>query len=958
MCNSLFLDLIWSKTAEPARLFNTDTDTVLLAWNRAKVFIGQKAAGWYLEFVSRRSAANQVMIRNINFIGCGHPDTLIECESADHFNCGNLRCVPKDRVCDWADDCGDGSDERDCNAHTGFRCSFESKKHSDCGLNLTDHQSGHEWHRYQAINTRNFIGPGVDHTLATESGHFVMITEDEMKDTSQSSNITTLTFQGDTSGQCHLRLWYMMNNAQLSIFLRPQDDDQPKLLKTINIVPQPLGLNQTENDTLVWQRLDEVLISLDDFEILISASSTYAESFVAIDDISFTAACVPKKKANGTCPGFTCNDGTCIGVDQVCDFYKDCPAGEDELLCPASCNFDTDDCNWEVDDENTNDDITWSRETPKTAKLLSAFYPAKDGSQKPGGSFLLIYPVNASTTKVNGKKEFSVYSSIYGLSAPTCLLTMDYYLATGNGKGNNLSDSIYTISVVDMIDRGTGEQAIELYRIEAIDHKSTNQWQHLSIGLGQRSLSGFEVAVHRLKGAIMADTFAIDNVNFVDCARTASHDNNPNACSNSQYTCSLHHNCIDKGLVCDLKQDCPLGDDERGCQFGWKMTFEDKVSDNLVIDGKITDAHRWRVSSGVDPARTHLHIGPPFDHTKFVSSGHYIVASGKQLLGLGWIEFETPAFEPVAKGECTLIFYQYLFGKIDKKILYVYLDTKKKRTNLAKVESRHAGVDHWLEAKMVLPASDDPFKLVFGTEAGLSSLAIDDIALSRGCKVAHGVTIPTLKPVTLPTVRTTSTTTTTTAATTTTTRKISPKTKRPTRPTLRPSNECDIGKISTLYSSCSNLVFLADYFYCPKDKLCIPATSKCNFVKDCDENYDESRQVDCTLPSCTFLSDNYQEDCGLIANGGDDHFGWKFTTRNQFSKSVANLQAIPNNRFKTFVYVDGNAKTRTSFTELVTERFGESSSNCLLKISFACDLNRCPLLVTFLTDYSWGTPRE
>lgn len=31
-----------------------------------------------------------------------------------HFKCANYFCVPTDKVCDFNDDCGDGSDELQC----------------------------------------------------------------------------------------------------------------------------------------------------------------------------------------------------------------------------------------------------------------------------------------------------------------------------------------------------------------------------------------------------------------------------------------------------------------------------------------------------------------------------------------------------------------------------------------------------------------------------------------------------------------------------------------------------------------------------------------------------------------------------------------------------------------------------------------------------------------------------
>ena len=55
-----------------------------------------------------------VAIDDIQFVNCSLPEPATTC-SPDHFVCKETRaCIPKDRICDFTDDCGDGSDEKTC----------------------------------------------------------------------------------------------------------------------------------------------------------------------------------------------------------------------------------------------------------------------------------------------------------------------------------------------------------------------------------------------------------------------------------------------------------------------------------------------------------------------------------------------------------------------------------------------------------------------------------------------------------------------------------------------------------------------------------------------------------------------------------------------------------------------------------------------------------------------------
>jgi Low-density lipoprotein receptor domain class A. len=41
-----------------------------------------------------------------------------------HFKCNNHFCIPSDKVCNFVDDCGDGSDENKCCKWLIFRVSL------------------------------------------------------------------------------------------------------------------------------------------------------------------------------------------------------------------------------------------------------------------------------------------------------------------------------------------------------------------------------------------------------------------------------------------------------------------------------------------------------------------------------------------------------------------------------------------------------------------------------------------------------------------------------------------------------------------------------------------------------------------------------------------------------------------------------------------------------------------
>jgi hypothetical protein len=99
------------------------------------------------------STDTYVAVDNIEFNNCDLPRKALSCNNA--FLCGNGACVTNYYKCDFANDCGDNSDEQNCDKQK--QCDFENS--------LCDW--GNEVNRGWIIytGTQNLVnGPTRDHT--------------------------------------------------------------------------------------------------------------------------------------------------------------------------------------------------------------------------------------------------------------------------------------------------------------------------------------------------------------------------------------------------------------------------------------------------------------------------------------------------------------------------------------------------------------------------------------------------------------------------------------------------------------------------------------------------------------------------------------------------------------------------------------------------------------------------
>lgn len=75
-------------------------------WNTAKVFIGEHAMGWRLQFAGAKDAQNNqsetLKMDGVSFTNClSAPYNFTNCEKKDMFTCGNGVCIPKSQLCDY-----------------------------------------------------------------------------------------------------------------------------------------------------------------------------------------------------------------------------------------------------------------------------------------------------------------------------------------------------------------------------------------------------------------------------------------------------------------------------------------------------------------------------------------------------------------------------------------------------------------------------------------------------------------------------------------------------------------------------------------------------------------------------------------------------------------------------------------------------------------------------------------
>eukprot|EP00057_Strongylocentrotus_purpuratus_P018004 XP_011672478.1 PREDICTED: MAM and LDL-receptor class A domain-containing protein 1-like [Strongylocentrotus purpuratus] len=297
----------------------------------------------FLGVRDRNADGGVIAVSDIHMSICMFPDIQTSCQD-EQFACSNRACINMQGVCDFRDDCGDYSDELQCDpdAYPG-RCDFES---SMCSY--TNIPADYTWVRTSGALTQGApYAPTRDHTSNDRGGYYMLA---DAMGTRQGdvARIASPVFRPTgTTSTCMIRMAIFAHGPDagiLTIYTRTSIGGPLTILRSFT---------NFDGDSFGWYFGDYITVQ-DAYQVIIEAATgSGPDGAIAIDDISFSNCDLsddplpvgttdPPPTTLAPCPvasDYQCGDGQCIPQDQVCDFITQCVSGRDERNCGA-CEFD------------------------------------------------------------------------------------------------------------------------------------------------------------------------------------------------------------------------------------------------------------------------------------------------------------------------------------------------------------------------------------------------------------------------------------------------------------------------------------------------------------------------------------------------------------------------------------------------------------------------------------------
>ncbi|NWH72664.1 AEGP protein, partial [Piaya cayana] len=460
-------------------------------WHQLVAYPGRIAEQFQLIFSLTQPPAceAEVALDDIIFRNCGLQEPEQKDCGTSESRCSQGSCLAQHRFCDGTDDCGDSSDEIECNSFT--RCSFEEDL---CSWVAED--GSLMWKRNTSLDLGTaYSVPTRDHSSNSREGFFLHV--GSASGAGSTAQLTSPTFQATNS--CSLVLYcHLHGSATSSISISYVANS------TKHVVREKMG---DLGSFWVRERVDFNVSQ--SFKVLIEGVAG-GTGTVAIDDLILSPDCkqsesegghpsplwslgtsvwLPNQVSGSPCAAgeVACDDGNCISAELACDFSQNCADGSDEKRCGAT-TFEDGAGGWH---DVSVGRLRWGvqKGTEPTNSVLTAFLCP--------GAFLALQAGDGQMMAAARAR-----TPLLGPSGPACAMELSYHLHSGPTGFLAISIVDHTMATTQLAWHTSG--------------RGSAATGHVHVPLGERTRP-FQVELLGLLDLQDSVSAAIDNVGFVQC---------------------------------------------------------------------------------------------------------------------------------------------------------------------------------------------------------------------------------------------------------------------------------------------------------------------------------------------------------------------------------------------------------------------------------------------------------